>query len=114
MVGYDQQTKNMMCDWVKTETRRLFNPNRRPGIPGHKQYIKINRTKKVYGQYQVISCEQSTLGAMTKQDAINEGFHTVEEYKQYFYKVNGHISDNEPIWVMKFGLIWVCKEGIIL
>ncbi len=114
MVGYDKDTKNKMCTWKKTETRRLFNPNRRPGIPGHTQRIKIDRTKKVYGEYIVTSCEPSTLGQMTKRDAINEGFNNIKEYKEYFYKVNGYIPDNELIWVMKFALLWVCKEGIIL
>lgn len=115
MVMYDQDCINWMSDRQKTETRRLYNPNKRPGIPGSIHWIKKDRTNKVYGQYLVLSCEPQRFGDMIDGDAFHEGdFANVKEYKKYFYSVNGFIEDNDLVWVMKFLILWTNPKGIIL
>ena len=43
MVMYDDKCVNWICNRQKSETRILFNPNRRPGIPGTIHWIKKDR-----------------------------------------------------------------------
>ena len=53
---FDKKTKNLICNGLKVVTRRKFNPDRRPAIPGAIHKIKIDRTKKVYREIEIISC----------------------------------------------------------
>lgn len=103
---WDHYTIQMIHYRVKSETRRLYNPNRRPGIPGHSQKLKIDRTPNVWGEIKILSCEPQKFGDLTLEDAHNEGFFSVEDYKKYFYKTNGYISDDDLVWVVKFDTIW--------
>lgn len=109
---FDIVTKAAIFANRKTETRRLYNPKRRPAIPGQTHWIKIDRTPDVYGQIKILSCEPQRFGDLTKEDAIHEGFPTIEQYKEYFYKVNGYIDDNELVWVVKFFIIWCRLNGV--
>ena len=115
---FDEPTKNAICDGRKKVTRRLYNPKRRPAIPAHEggkpHRIKIDRTPVVYGEIDILACYTGTLGEMTEEDAKLEGFDTLQEYKEYFYRVNGYIDDDELIWVVEFEPIWTNKEGVIL
>ena len=115
---FDLETKNAICRRCKSVTRRLYNSNRRPAIPEHEggkpHKIKIDRTRMVYGEIRILACYTSTLGDMTEEDAKLEGFHDLEEYKQYFYKVNGYIDDDVLIWVVEFEPVWVNEKGVIL
>ena len=103
---FDRNTMEMIHYEIKTETRRLYNPNRRPAIPGRRHTIKIDRTPNVWGQIDILSCEPQRFGDLTLQDARNEGFTSVQDYKEYFYKVNGYISDDDLVWVVKFKKVW--------
>ena len=103
---WDDHTIEMIHYGIKTETRRLYNPKRRPGIPGHPQKLKKDRTPNVWGQIKILSCEPQRFGDITEEDARNEGFFSVEEYKEYFYKTNGYISDDDLVWVIKFKKLW--------
>lgn len=68
--------------------------------------IKIDRTPNTWGEIKILSCEPQRFGNLTLEDARNEGFFSIEEYKKYFYEVNGHISDDDLVWVIKFEKIW--------
>lgn len=103
---FDEDTMTRIHYEIKTETRRLYNPNRRPAVPGHTHKIKIDRTPNTWGEIKILSCEPQRFGDLTLEDARNEGFFSVEEYKKYFYEVNGHISDDDLVWVIKFEKIW--------
>ena len=52
--------KNKILNKEKTVTRRLINLGnpRRPAVPGHIHKIKIDRTKKTYGEIFILSCTQ--------------------------------------------------------
>lgn len=120
MTMFDEETKNMICRRSKKVTRRLYNPDypRRPAVPtaesGNYHKIKIDRTPKVYGELDILACYTSTLGAMTEDDAKLEGFNNLQEYKEYFYRVNGYIDDDETIWVVEFEPVWTNPDGVIL
>lgn len=103
---FDEDTMTRIHYEIKTETRRLYNPNRRPAVPAHTHKIKIDRTPNTWGEIKILSCEPQRFGDLTLEDARNEGFFSIEEYKKYFYEVNGHISDDDLVWVIKFEKIW--------
>lgn len=111
---FDEKTKNKIHYGWKIVTRRLYNPQRRPAIPGTTHKIKIDRTKKVYGEIDIIDCYPQKFGRMTETDAHLEGFDSLEEYKQYFYKVNGYVDDEDLVWVVDFRVKWSNKKGVIL
>ena len=115
---YDLLTKNAICNGYKFVTRRLYKGPRRPAVPtaesGKYHKIKIDRTPLVYGELDILACYTSTLGAMTEEDAKLEGFNNLQEYKEYFYQVNGYIDDDETIWVVEFKPVWTNPDGVIL
>lgn len=86
----------------KWQTRRKYNPNRRPAIPGQVHKIKIDRTKDVYGYIEILKVYPQKFGDITHFEATAEGFKSVEEYKEYFQKVNGPHNDDDLIWVVTF------------
>lgn len=83
---FDKKTKNLICNGLKVVTRRKFNPNKRPAIPGAVHKIKIDRTKKVYGEIEIIACYPQKFGDITEDDAHYEGFNSLWEYKKYFFE----------------------------
>ena len=103
---FDEDTMTRIHYRIKTETRRLYNPKRRPAIPGHTHKIKIDRTPNTWGEIKILSCEPQRFGDLTLEDAHNEGFFSIKEYKEYFYKINKHISDDDFVWVVKFEVLW--------
>ena len=111
---FDKKTKNLICNGLKVVTRRKFNPDRRPAIPGAVHKIKIDRTKKVYGEIEIIACYPQKFGDITEDDAHYEGFNSLWEYKKYFFKKNGFIESNDLIWVIEFKVKWHSREGVIL
>lgn len=86
----------------KWQTRRKYNPNRRPAIPGQVHKIKIDRTKDVYGYIEILKVYPQKFGDITHFEATAEGFKSVKEYKEYFQKVNGPHNDDDLIWVVTF------------
>ena len=111
---FDKKTKNLICNGWKVVTRRKFNPNRRPAIPGTTHKIKIDRTKKVYGKIEIIACYPQKFGDITESDAHHEGFNSLREYKKYFFEKNGFTESNDLIWVIEFKVKWHSREGVIL
>lgn len=115
---FDEETKDMICDGSKDVTRRLYNINRRPAIPAHEggkpHKIKIDRTKKVYGEIEILTCTVQYWGDLTEEDAQREGFPKKATYKEYFYATNGLINDDDLVWVVEFKPIWTNKKGVIL
>lgn len=87
---------------AKWQTRRKYNPKRRPAIPGQMHKLKIDRTKDVYGYIEIIDVYPQKFGDITQFDAQAEGFDSIEEYKEYFQKVNGPHKDDDLIWVVSF------------
>lgn len=111
---FDKETKNKICYGWKITTRRLFNPKRRPAIPGKTHKIKIDRTPVVYGEIEIIDCYPQKFGRMTEVDAHLEGFNSLWEYKKYFFKKNGFIEDDELVWVVDFRVKWATSKGVII
>lgn len=102
---FDKRTLIMILNGRKTQTRRLRKNNNRPAIPNNIHKLKIDRTPKTYGYIKIISCEKSVFGNITEQDAKEEGFKSVREYVKYFTEVNGKVTKDTPIWIIKFELI---------
>lgn len=102
---FDKLCLNLILYKNKTETRRKYKENQRPAIPGNIHKLKIDRSPKTYGYIKIDEVTTQKFGEITFQDAINEGFNSVKEYKQYFQEVNGKHNDNDLIYVIKFHLI---------
>lgn len=115
MVMWDDKCIKLMDERWKNETRRLYNPNKRPGVPGAIHWIKKDRTPKVYGQYLVLKCEPQRWGDVSDNDAFHEGFlECLNDFKEYWYSVNGHIEDDDLVWKMKMLILWTNSNGVIL
>lgn len=111
---FDKDTKDMICDRSKNVTRRLYNPARRPAVPGTRHKIKIDRTPAVYGEIDILTCTPQRWGDLTEEDAHREGFNSKPAYQEYFYTVNALINDDDLVWVVEFVPVWTNKEGVIL
>lgn len=86
----------------KFETRRKYNPKKRPAIPGQTHKIKIDRTKDVYGYIKILDVYAQKFGDINEYDVKNEGFESIDKYKEYFQKINGKHNDDDLIWVVRF------------
>lgn len=104
---FDKKTKNLICNGLKVVTRRKFNPDKRPAIPGAIHKIKIDRTKKVYGEIEIIACYPQKFGDITESDAHYEGFNSLREYKKYFFEK----MDSLKVTTL-FGLLSLKLNGI--
>ena len=86
----------------KWQTRRRYNPSRRPAIPGAIHKLKIDRSKNDYGLIEILNVFPQMFCEITEEDAIAEGFNNLQEYKEYFWKVNGYHNPLDIIWVVHF------------
>ena len=103
---FDDLTINKIQQDQKDETRRLVRNNRRPAVPGSIHKLKKDRTNKVYGWIKILDCHQEKLGDLTEEGAKAEGFNSIDEYLDYFEKVNGTKDPDTMVWVVKFELIF--------
>lgn len=99
---FDRLTMEMIIGGRKTVTRRVVKSNKRPAIPNNIHTLKIDRTKAVYGYIYIWSVKKEKWSMINEYEAKREGFDNLEQYKQYFYKVNGYIGDNDFVWVINF------------
>lgn len=90
----------------KTVTRRIPH-GRRPAVPGHRHWLKVDRTKKTYGLILITECELSLIGDIDDAEAKKEGFDSRQEYIDYFMDVNGIdiLSDYDLVWRVEFELL---------
>lgn len=86
----------------KWQTRRRYNPSRRPAIPGSIHKLKIDRTKNDYGLIEILRVFPQMFYEITEEDAVAEGFDSLQEYKEYFWKINGYHNPFDMIWVVHF------------
>lgn len=110
---FDKQTVDLILSGKKTQTRRLRRDDNRPAVPGNIHKLKIDRTGKVYGYIEIISCEKAVFGDITLADAKKEGFKNIEEYTEYFISVNGEVNKSTKIWVINFKLVRTKARYII-
>lgn len=96
----------------KWQTRRRYNPSRRPAIPGSIHKLKIDRTKNVYGYIEINNVYSQRFGDISEFDAQAEGFNSVEEYKDYFQSINGEHNPDDMIWVVCFRRMWGMMPNI--
>ena len=99
---FDEFTKNKILSGEKTVTRRLVRNNKRPAIPGSVHKIKIDRSSKTYGYIEIKSVYQELLGDLKSSDAKKEGFDSIWQYFDYFFRVNNVNSLNVAVWVVEF------------
>lgn len=86
----------------KWQTRRRFNPSRRPAVPGAIHKLKIDRTKNDYGLIEIHKIWIQKFGDISESDVKAEGFDSISEYKKYFQSVNGQHNPDDLIWVVEF------------
>lgn len=111
----------------KTQTRRIqkdgdlfvdykVNPgyiedkNRRIKWQVGKTYaICPGRGKKAEGYIRVTRLRSATLGNITTEDAIAEGFASIDEFNQALTQIYGECKSVTPVWVIDFKYIGETK-----
>lgn len=102
---FDVQTVKAIQNGRKCVTRRLPRADgRRPAVPGKIHTIKIDRTDRKYGTILITDCTMEKLGDITPNEAKMEGFESINEYIEYFKKVNGTDDPNTMVWRVEFEL----------
>jgi len=111
-----QYTYQQILDNNKTATRRVINPGEvllenptRLVVSGRTKWqvgksyaIQPGRRKKAVGRIEITGIYQERLGQMTAEDALAEGFASLEEFQQTWIQIHGHYDPNQSVWVVTF------------
>jgi hypothetical protein len=111
-----QYTWQLILDNKKTATRRLINPGeelldnpRRLEVNGRKKWqvgrsyaIQPGRRKKSVGRIEITDIKKEPLGQMTADDALAEGFSSLDEFQQTWIQMHGHYDPDLSVWVITF------------
>ena len=100
---FDEQTVKAIQNGRKCVTRRLPRADgRRPAVPGKIHKVKKDRTDRTYGTILITDCQLVKLSDMNDTEAKMEGFNTVDEYLEYFEKVNKVNNPDQMVWRIEF------------
>ena len=107
---FDNFCIKQILDGEKTVTRRLIRNHekaKRPAIPGKIHKLKMDRTKKTFGEILILSCFPEQIKDLTEEEARKEGFSSLRNYLDYFKIINNIelLNDDEWIWRVEFELI---------
>lgn len=99
---FKKQFISMIRDGTKTQTRRFKQPRVKIG--------KIYRLRQNYrdslpDRIQILDIFQQTLGELSLEDALCEGFSSVDEFNQVWVDIYGSYDPYEYIWVVEFEYI---------
>ena len=111
-----QYTWQLILDNKKTATRRLINLGeelldnpRRLEVNGRTKWqvgrsyaIQPGRRKKSVGRIELTDIKKELLGQMTADDALAEGFASLDEFQQTWIQMHGHYDPDLPVWVITF------------
>ena len=111
-----QYTYQQILDDKKWATRRVMNPGdvllenptrlvvngRTKWQVGKRYAIQPSRGKKAVGRIEITGIYQERLGQMTVEDALAEGFATLDAFQQTWIQINGQYDPNQSIWVVMF------------
>jgi len=97
----------------KTQTRRAISDNPRSPWWREECSLKVNRAyalcpgrgKNQVGKVVVTDVAQKFLGRMHYQDALAEGFGSVEEFRAYWERMHGSYDPNQIVWKVSFFLM---------
>jgi hypothetical protein len=85
----------------KTQTRRT---HRRLLRVGHIYTIQVNRTKSTGYYLKVTNLYHQTLKQVKDEEAVREGFNTLDEFKQAWVGINGSWDPRLRVVVYEFEL----------
>ena len=101
-----QHTLEQVLSGKKTQTRRRINPGRRFLYrPGKSYSVQPSRTQAGVARIEVVNIRQEPLGEMTHEDALAEGFASVDEYRMLWLEQYGTFDPEELVWVIEFKLL---------
>lgn len=94
----------------KTQTRRT---GRRRWRPGSIHECRTEMFGKPFARVRILSVRQEPLGAITENDAMREGYGSVEEYLEAFFRIyekklkGMRLVDigRMPVWVIDFEVV---------
>lgn len=99
---WDDYCINKIHKKEKEMTRRIKRNDVRPGVPGHTQILKKDRTKERYGNILITNIHiEKSIYDVTENDAKKEGFKNRKEFLEYWLKKNKDYN-GEKIWVVEF------------
>lgn len=71
---------------------------RKSKIGHHKAYAGSYYNPVVLGEFDIAKVEERGFGTLTKQDARDDGFDTLEQLKTELVNLNGHIDDDTFVY----------------
>jgi len=96
---FKRQFISKIREGTKTQTRRLKQPNLKIGKA---YYLRSSYRSVLPEKILITDIFQQFLGDITKEDIINEGFHTEEEFINIWQEIYGSYKTDDLIWVVEF------------
>lgn len=101
-----RHTLEQVLSGKKTQTRRRIKPDRRfPYHAGKSYSVQPGRAQSGVARIEILAVRQQSLGKMTHEDALAEGFANVSDYRQLWVKQYGGFDPEESVWVIEFKLL---------
>ena len=111
-----QHTHQLILDDKKTETRRLIKPGeklldnpKRVEMNGRAKWqvgrtyaIQPGRGQKAVGRIRITDIEKQPLGQMTTEDAIAEGYPSLDDFRQTWVQIHDQFDPDLAVWVITF------------
>jgi hypothetical protein len=111
-----QQTYQLILDNNKTATRRLVNPNdrlldnpkrvetngRTKWQVGRSYAIQPGRGQTAVGRIRMTGIHKQPLGQMTTEDAVAEGYPSLDDFQQAWLKIHNDFDPDLVVWVLTF------------
>jgi hypothetical protein len=99
---FKKSLANKIISGEKTATRR---PKRPMVKPGGEYNIRVNFYTHLPDRYRVIKRFQQRLGDMSHDDALNEGFRDLDEFREEWKSIYGADDPDQVVWVVEFEYI---------
>lgn len=100
MILFKEKFVPLILSGIKTQTRRTW---RKPRVQAGSLYqCKTSYQTRPFAHVRVTNVRRQRLGEMTQEDAVAEGFASVDEFKKEFQSVYGGWDDATEVWVIEF------------
>jgi len=90
---------NKIINGEKTATRRP----KRPTVKPEGEYsIRVSFYTHLPDRFRVVKRFQQRLGDMSHDDALKEGFESLDEFREEWRSIYGRYDPDQVVWVVEF------------
>jgi hypothetical protein len=121
-----QYSYQLILEDKKTETRRLIGPDeklldnpkrieangRTKWQVGHSYAVQPARGKRAVGRIRMIAISIQALGHINAEEALAEGFQTLDAFRQAWIQIHGCFDPELVVWVLTFSREPTIEEKI--